>query len=391
MHSSPSHRAAAIYLTAGSMFASSTAKLFLLPLYAREAGFGHDEIGLLFSAGAVASALFALPAGIIVDRLGKMVMLGVATIAAISSNLAMSLTIRFEYMLLWQFIGGFGVSASMATLMAALAEVVPASHLGRSMGTLTLSNQIGYLAGPALAAISLNWLTLQNALAGSAILACMGLPLAFFTRRIADGEARRTDVASDLTSLAKRPNLASLVLALFAATLLWGTLEAYLPLLGKESMGLDNSQIGFMMSMQALMNGGSRIPSGWLIDRLTKRHLLIVLCILGYAGAVTFVPTLAGLYAASLVCTSVILIATAFVALSSSFAELAVARTKGTAMGLYVAVLYTGLAAGPAIFGRIIEAKGFGIGFFCCAATAASLAIVALALWRYEAQEVKSG
>ncbi|MEH2504375.1 hypothetical protein V1290_003186 [Bradyrhizobium sp. AZCC 1578] len=60
-------------------------------------------------------------------------------------------------------------------------------------------------------------------------------------------------------------------------------------------------------------------------------------------------------------------------------------------MGLYVAVLYTGLAANPAFFGRIIGAKGFGSGFLCCAATAASLAIVALALWRYEAQGANQG
>lgn len=79
--------------------------------------------------------------------------------------------------------------------------------------------------------------------------------MAFYARGIAEGAAKETDIASDLTSLVKRPNLGSLVLALFAATVLWGTLEAYLPLLGKESMGLDNNQIGFMMSMQAFMNG----------------------------------------------------------------------------------------------------------------------------------------
>jgi len=115
--------------------------------------------------------------------------------------------------------------------------------------------------------------------------------------------------------------------------------------------------------------------------------MLIALCIVGYATAITLTPTLVGFSAATVVCTSVVLVATAFVALSSSFAELAPDRTKGTAMGLYVAVLYTGLAAGPAMFGPIIEAKGFGIGFFCCSAAATCLAILALALWRDEARK----
>ena len=78
--------------------------------------------------------------------------------------------------------------------------------------------------------------------------------------------------------------------------------------------------------------------------------------------------------------TIVAFIATGFVALAASFAALATPSTKGTTMGVYVGVLYTGLAAGPAIFGSWIEAKGFGAGFGLCAATAAALAIIAFVL-----------
>jgi DHA1 family multidrug resistance protein-like MFS transporter len=292
----------------------------------------------------------------------------------------MSSTTEFTLLLIWQFLGGIGISASMATLMATLTDLVPPDRLGRSMGSLTFSNQVGYLLGPALAAVALNWTSLTAALAGSAILACFALPLSLTIRSPRIVTRPTQDIRADLTVLLKQPALYSLVVALFAATLLWGTLEAYLPLLGKESMGLSTIEIGFMMSAQALINGGSRMPSGRIIDRMKDRRALIAGCTLGYATAVMCVPQLGGATAAFVVCISVALIATGFVALAASFAELATPNTKGTTMGVYVAVLYTGLAAGPALFGSSIETKGFGVGFLVCGAVASLLAMVAFGL-----------
>jgi MFS family permease len=366
------------------MFASSTAKLYLLPLYAKENGLGHEQIGLLFSAAAVASALFSLPAGMVVDRIGKTLVLCLSVGTMAASQVAMSLTTRFEFLLVWQFLGGFGISASMATLMATLADIVPSDRLGRSMGSLTFANQIGYLLGPALAAIALSWISLRMALAGSAVLACVALPMALSTRSPRSVTQQNQNMRRDLALLVQQPVLYSLVLALFAATLLWGTLEAYLPLLGKESMGLSNMEIGVMMSAQALVNGTSRIPSGRIIDHLRERRTLVVACTLAYAAVVASVPQLHGILAACVVSFSVALIATGFVALAASFAELATPSTKGTTMGVYVAVLYTGLAAGPAIFGSWIESKGFGVGFVLCCSVASILAVASYGLSYYE-------
>jgi hypothetical protein len=43
-------------------------------------------------------------------------------------------------------------------------------------------------------------------------------------------------------------------------------------------------------------------------------------------------------------------------------------------------VLYTGLAAGPAMFGSSIGRRGFGVGFALCGTIAATLAIIAFVM-----------
>lgn len=87
--------------------------------------------------------------------------------------------------------------------------------------------------------------------------------------------------------------------------------------------------------------------------------------------------------AAILLILSVMAIATAFVALATSFGRLGRIETKGTTMGLYVAILYAGLATGPALFGRAIETSGFAVGFAWCAGTAVVLAVAAAVAHRF--------
>src|SRR5207249_4892860 len=56
-------------------------------------------------------------------------------------------------------------------------------------------------------------------------------------------------------------------------------------------------------------------------------------------------------------------LATVYLALGVVFVGLSTVETRGVAMGLYGVVLYTGLGAGPAIFGPVMERGGYGAGF----------------------------
>src|SRR5438094_286600 len=73
-------------------------------------------------------------------------------------------------------------------------------------------------------------------------------------------------------------------------------------------------------------------------------------------------------------------IATAYVAMGVVFGGLSEASTRGVTMGAYGTVLFLGLAAGPLIFGPIVQTYGYAAGFTACAVAAIGLALVMAAM-----------
>ena len=68
--------------------------------------------------------------------------------------------------------------------------------------------------------------------------------------------------------------------------------------------------------------------------------------------------------------------AMAYVAIGVVFCDLSAASTRGVTMGMFGTILFVGLAAGPLIFGSIVQSYGYAAGFTACAVVAVLLGIV---------------
>ena len=350
-----------IYLATGAIFAALAARGFLLPLRVHEIGGDKGQVGLLFTVFTVTAATLALPAGFLADRFGRRSLVLFAVVMSGVSHL------------------GLAAPGSVLPLFAALADVVPGSRLGRAMGWLTFSMQAGFLVGPAACGLALRWLSLQGTLAlsagflGAALLLSLLIP-----------SAARIEISWNLTGplrqIAGRPGFAPAVLGLFGATLLWGTLQAYIPLFGKEQLRLPETQIGYVLAIQAVANGLARIPGGQLVDRSQRLGSIVILCLAGFAACLALLPHLDGFWTTTAVLVAgVPLVAIAYIALSVVFTGLSTHETRGVTMGLYGTVMFLGLGFGPAVFGPVMERGGYVAGFTACAATGLLLAgLVAL-------------
>jgi predicted MFS family arabinose efflux permease len=249
------------------------------------------------------------------------------------------------------------------------------------MGWLTLAFQMGFLVGPGAAGIGLRWLSLREVLTVTTALFVLAMALAVFAIRA--GGRRRTgwNVVAPLRQIAGRRAFAVAAICLFGATLVWGTLQAYLPLFGKEHLRLPPTQIGYMIAIQAVANGLARIPGGRLVDRLPRRGLLVVVGLATYSATLALLPHASGFWAATAILSlSVPVLATVYLALGVVFSGLSTAETRGVAMGVYGTVLYLGLGFGPAVFGPVIEGGGYVVGFTLCAAVGVGLAGIAAIL-----------
>ena len=372
-------RVLAIYLITALSFGAGGARNLAIPLYADQLGASRGEIGLLFSTFTVTGALLSLPSGLLADRFGRRNLVLLSMLSLGVSQLMAGLTNSVEILFAAQLLGGIGGGASQTALMAALADRVPVERMGRSMGWLTLSMQTGFLAGPAVAGILLRWLDLRTDLLVTTLPVAIALLLSLALG--AEGHRRgvRLELARPLRALSAQRGFFGLVVALLAATVLWGTYQAYIPVFGKRGLGLDGTSVGYLLAIQAIVNGATRVPAGRILDRLRRKGAVVAVGSCGFAAGLVVLPHLHGFWLpTALLVVTVPMIATAFIAISVVFVQMADAESRGAAMGVYSTVLFLGLGAGPAVFAALMD-RSYLLGFTACAVTGAALALVALA------------
>ncbi|MEA2643895.1 MAG: hypothetical protein QOG08_921 [Chloroflexota bacterium] len=371
-----SRRTLAIYLAAGASFAALSARGLTVPLYAHGLGADRFQVGALFSASTLAAALLSMPAGVLIDRFGTRTLLILALIIAAVSQVAMAFATTVAPLFVWQIVGGLAAGAQQAALFSAVSALVPSDRLGRAMGWLTFSMQAGFFMGPSIAGLLLQWIDLRSDIAVTTAVLVFAIP-GSIAASSAPQSGERFAFMKPLRGLVTQRAFGPVVVGLVATTLAFGTVGAFLPIFGKESLGLPNSQIGLMLAIQAVANGLARIPGGRLVDRAKRRWPIVFVGVLVWAAAATVLGHLSGFWAPVLLLViATPFVATVYVAIATVFGDMAAGSTRGVTMGAYGTVLFLGLAAGPLVFGPIVQAYGYAAGFTACAAVALVLALV---------------
>ncbi len=372
-----SRRAVVLYVAAGASFAALAARGLTVPLYAHDLGASRFEVGALFSVSTLAAAVLSLPSGILVDRFGARALLGISFILAAGSQLATAATTTVPPLFLWQVVGGLAGGAQQAALFSAVTEFASGSRLGRSMGWLTFSMQAGFFLGPSIAGIALRWIDVRTDIAVTTALFLFAIPGALVASGTRQHEGRGLSLRAPLQALIGQRSFLPVTIGLIAATLVWGTIGAFLPVFGKEALGLPSSQVGYLLALQAVVNGISRLPGGRLVDRARHRWPIVFVGVIVWSATCVVLGHLTGFVGPAVVLAiGTPFMATAFVAMGVVFADLSAASTRGVTMGMYGTILFLGLSAGPLTFGPLVQTFGYAAGFTACAAVATALAIV---------------
>jgi MFS family permease len=375
-----SRRTLAIYVAAGASFAALAARGLTVPRYAHELGADRFQVGALFSVATLAAALLSLPSGVLIDRFGTRTLLGLSILISAGSQLAMIFTTSVAPLFLWQIVGGLAIGAQQAALFSAVTALVPGGRLGRAMGWLTFSMQVGFFMGPSVAGVLLQWIDLRTDIAVTTVMLVLAIPGALVASS-APQSGQRLSLMEPLRGLVRQRSFAPVTIGLVASTLSWGTVGAFLPIFGKESLGLPSAQIGLLLAIQAVANGLARLPGGRLVDRAKHRWPIVFVGVMVWSVAAIALGHLTGFWGpVILLVVATPFMATVYVAIGVVFGDLSAASTRGVAMGAYGTVLFLGLAAGPLIFGPIVQTYGYAAGFTTCAVVAMVLVLVMAAL-----------
>ena len=376
-----SRRALALYVAACAVFAAIGARGLTVPLYAHALGASRFEVGALFSVATLVAAFLCLPAGVLVDRFGVRNLLALSLILTAGSQLATAATRDVAPLFLWQIVGGLAAGIQQSAIFSAVTESVPRARVGRAMGWLTFSMQTGFFLGPSLAGLALTWIDVRVDIALTTLLLVPSIPGALVASNTTQRSGPGLSLREPLRALLRQPAFGPVTIALLGVTLTWGTFNAFVPIFGKEQLGLPSSQVGYLLALQAVVNAVSRIPAGRLVDRARKRWPIVFVGALGWCTTCAVIGHLTGfaLPAIALVIGTPF-IAISFVAIGVVFADLSTGSTRGVTMGMYGTVLFGGLSIGPLAFGPIVQAYSYAAGFTACAVVAMALVVVMAAM-----------
>jgi MFS family permease len=350
-------------LIAFASYISSYMRIPVVPLFALELGASTVMVGLINSAFLLMAGLLSFPLGIFSDRLGrKHLVIGGLALSAGSAFLLTISSSPLELLGIY-LLFGLALAAIGPTLMAAVADISPPTHLGRSYGWFTTAIYSGMSLGPALGGWLAGRLGFRPLFLLSAVflviiigLATLYLPGATVART---RTARLPDWSQAFREIKGNRHLLGCWLATLAGCFGLGMFITFAPLYTHDR-GLTVAQIGVVFAAQGAVNALSRIPLGRLSDAMARRWLqgVVGLLLVGASMAVFgLCRTFAHFLAAAVFLG--ISMGLAFTAIGALIAEVVPLESRGLAMGGYNTCIYLGMMSSSAAMGSVINSFGF--------------------------------
>ena len=263
----------------------------VLPLYLTSIGMVPSIIGLMLAVGMVGMVFGESTGGWVADKLGLKIPLSVGTFICaplvLSFILASGTPSIFLIFLFWGVVrsaifgparGYIGNTASLSNKATLIAVYMASQSVARSIGSLAsgfIADNLGYSgdfyfsAGISILAGTLVFVGLKK------------IPLL-------KHDIPAVSVSHTLPPSPDRPKvnyrlfiIQCVIVILF---LLGGGINSFLPLLAKEVVGVEATQVGILFTIGGLVNTIMLIPLGRLADRMDKRTLMVLGLLLGAVG-----------------------------------------------------------------------------------------------------------
>jgi len=350
-------------------YLGSHMRLPVVPLYARSVGASTVQVGIINSAFMLMAGLLSLPLGFVSDRVGRkrLAAAGVLVLSATSFLLCWS---RSPLQLMLVYLAfGTGLAAFGPTMMSLVADIAPATHLGRAYGWYTTALYTSMSVGPAVGGLVAQRWGFQAAflISGSVIFVTFWVLLLFLPERRKAAVTSTQTVLASLGELLHNRPLLGCWLATLGGCFGLGMFISFMPLHAHDRH-LAIGEIGLVFAVQGVSNALSRIPFGHLSDRVGNRAHPVVIGLLGFAGSMAGLGIASNLvlflaFAAALG----ISMGLAFTSVGALIAEVVPQRSRGLAMGGYNTCIYLGMMLSSALMGGVIERIGFSGGFFLTA------------------------
>ena len=254
----------------------------VLPLYAQSFGVPQVAIGATIAAYGLARFLLAVPTGQVADRLGRRNALAIGGALSAFGNLWSALAGSYVELALARFVSGAGAGVVLTAGLIVLADITRASTRGRTLsiyqGVFLFAVGIGPLPGGYLAerfGLEAPFLVYGIASAIVAAIAWFGVAE---TRAMATERGESTPVLPfrrQMLTLARNAGfLLVCLMSLTGAAARTGALFSIVPVIARDRLGLDPSDIGFGLALGSVIGLAVTYPAGALVDRYGRKAVI---------------------------------------------------------------------------------------------------------------------
>jgi MFS transporter, DHA1 family, multidrug resistance protein len=351
----------------------------LLPLFARELGAGPALIGFVMGASTLTGIAVKLPAGALSDVFGRRRLLIAGALVFASLPFTYLLVSALFVLVLLRFVHGAATAIFGPVAAASLSDIAPPASRGTWLSAYSTAQGTGQALGPVLAGYLIasgrfDLAFLASGLIGvAAPLIVAGwhgtsptrstcAPWQEFKRGVAEvGRDRLVLVTSGAQA---------------AQFVLNGMLNAFLPLYGRDVLGLTAAELGWLFALQTVTTLAIRPVIGFMSDRAGRRWVIVtglVVC-----GAAVLLVSIATNRAT--IVTAILLyaagVATTTAATTAYITDVTRRARYGAAHGVFGTIYDIGDALGPIAAGLIVTAVGYAPMFRVMAGVALVMAVV---------------
>jgi MFS family permease len=249
-----------------------------LPLALARAGQPDATIGLIMGLAAVVQIPAAIAGGRLLDRFGGARLFTAGGLAYLAATLVLLLpAVDVEGSLapfvLVRMLQGLGIALGLPAALSLVPRIVPGARLATGLSIVGAAQNLTLVLAPPISIAILNATSLDGVAAVVVAVVIVGLALG---QRLPLRPVERT--ASTMAAATRRFGitfrrewaLPLLVIVTYVAH--WGAVTAYLPIRAEQA----GANIGLYFAADGVAIFLMRVPTGWLVDRVSSRALILV-------------------------------------------------------------------------------------------------------------------
>ena len=269
-----------IYVPSFFIFVGMSIVSPILPLFAKSFNVSYTLVSLAISSYAFGRLLADIPCGMLSDKIGRRPLMIWGTLILALTAFLNARAGSFAEFLVLRTIQGVGSAMWMTSRTTLLADILKPEERGRVMGYFQTFQLLGSSAGPVIGGYVATWWGMQSTFTFYGALGVISLIITYLWIHEPENiTVKKNDAHFDLPTTKRLLSNRSYSLACVATFAIFfmrtGIRGTMIPLYADAELGLNETQIGTLISYATLVNLFLTIPMGRSIDYHGRKPVIV--------------------------------------------------------------------------------------------------------------------